>query len=103
MPPSILRLRFGKPIILIGSVTVALIIVGYWLPKHPFKLSEVDSRAEDPRLTFATPFENVRPSVRYVGDERCAECHATIAEKYPSRSRSSGKAGDPSRTTSTCR
>jgi hypothetical protein len=32
--------------------------------------------AEDPRLTFATPFLNVRPGVRYVGDGRCAGCHA---------------------------
>jgi hypothetical protein len=29
----------------------------------------------DPRLDYAGPFENVHPSVRYVGDARCADCH----------------------------
>jgi Flp pilus assembly protein TadD len=36
----------------------------------------------DPRLSFATPFRNVRPEVRYVGDRVCAECHADVAETY---------------------
>src|SRR5262245_50377429 len=36
----------------------------------------------DPRLTFQTPFENVRPDVAYVGDARCAECHRDIARHY---------------------
>src|ERR1700733_11708621 len=30
---------------------------------------------KDPRVAFATPFLNVRPTVRYVGDEACAGCH----------------------------
>ncbi len=37
---------------------------------------------EDPRLTFATPYRNVRPDVRYVGDDRCADCHVEQAESY---------------------
>jgi Flp pilus assembly protein TadD len=37
---------------------------------------------EDPRLTFATPYHNVRPEVSYVGDEVCAGCHAGHAETY---------------------
>jgi Tfp pilus assembly protein PilF len=36
----------------------------------------------DPRLTFATPFANVRPGVAYVGDETCALCHVTHAETF---------------------
>jgi hypothetical protein len=38
--------------------------------------------AVDPRVTYAGPYANVRPEVRYVGDERCAECHRDIAELY---------------------
>ncbi len=36
----------------------------------------------DPRLTFQTPYRNVRPNVQYVGDAACVECHADIAETY---------------------
>ena len=31
--------------------------------------------SDDPRLTYRTPFLNVRPEVAYVGDEACAGCH----------------------------
>jgi Flp pilus assembly protein TadD len=37
---------------------------------------------EDPRTTFPTPFKNVHPEVKYVGDAACARCHPNIAEKY---------------------
>ena len=36
----------------------------------------------DPRSTFATPYRNVRPEVRYVGDAECVRCHRPIAESY---------------------
>src|SRR5256885_17182819 len=35
-----------------------------------------DRRASgDPRLTYAGPLHNVRPEVKYVGDDECARCH----------------------------
>src|SRR5207248_5908257 len=36
----------------------------------------------DPRLTYPTPYRNVRPDVHYVGDRTCTECHGDIAETY---------------------
>jgi tetratricopeptide (TPR) repeat protein len=30
---------------------------------------------EDPRVTYAGPYRNVRPEVKYVGDAACAGCH----------------------------
>jgi hypothetical protein len=36
----------------------------------------------DPRLTFPTPFRNVKPEVRYVGDAACSGCHADIDKTY---------------------
>ena len=36
----------------------------------------------DPRLTFDTPFRNVRPEVQYVGDAACAGCHEEIDRTY---------------------
>jgi hypothetical protein len=40
------------------------------------------SRPSDPRVTFATPYRNVRPEVQYVGDETCASCHPTEATNF---------------------
>jgi hypothetical protein len=37
---------------------------------------------DDPRLTFATPYRNVRPEIKYVGDEACAGCHPIQADSY---------------------
>ncbi|MBX9579528.1 MAG: tetratricopeptide repeat protein [Gemmataceae bacterium] len=36
----------------------------------------------DPREAFDTPFRNVRPGVRYVGDAACAGCHPSIDKTY---------------------
>ncbi len=36
----------------------------------------------DPRLAYAGPFRNVAPSVRYVPEERCADCHADKARSF---------------------
>jgi Flp pilus assembly protein TadD len=37
---------------------------------------------EDPRLAFATPYRNVRPDVKYVGDAACTGCHASQTKGY---------------------
>jgi tetratricopeptide (TPR) repeat protein len=36
----------------------------------------------DPRLTYPTPYRNVRPEVKYVGDRACAGCHAEESAAY---------------------
>lgn len=37
---------------------------------------------EDPRVTYAGPFQNIRPDVSYVGDAACAKCHAQQTESF---------------------
>src|SRR6516165_10836795 len=37
---------------------------------------------DDPRLTYAGPFRNVRPGIKYVGDAHCAGCHDTKIQSY---------------------
>jgi predicted CXXCH cytochrome family protein len=36
----------------------------------------------DSRKTVETPYLNVRPEVKYVGDKACASCHLSIAQTY---------------------
>ena len=48
-----------------------------WAEWHP-----CSPPADDPRLTITTPFQNVRPGVRYVGDEACADCHPSITTSF---------------------
>jgi Tfp pilus assembly protein PilF len=38
--------------------------------------------AADPRLSYPTPYRNVRPEVAYVGDAACAGCHPSHARTY---------------------
>jgi hypothetical protein len=40
------------------------------------------SAPRDPRLEYAGPFLNVDPAVRYVSDDRCADCHSEIARSF---------------------
>ncbi|HTU19975.1 MAG TPA: tetratricopeptide repeat protein [Gemmataceae bacterium] len=58
-------------------LAVALLLLWLW-QRRPGRAVAVS----DPRLTAATPYRNVRPDVRYVGDAACAECHPSHAESY---------------------
>jgi tetratricopeptide (TPR) repeat protein len=40
------------------------------------------SLSDDPRLTFDTPYQNVRPDVKYVGSGQCASCHPDQTASY---------------------
>ena len=41
-----------------------------------------DPPTPDPRLVFDTPFRNVKPEVKYVGDDACARCHLGLCKSY---------------------
>jgi hypothetical protein len=41
-----------------------------------------DRSDEDPRLTYAGPYLNVRPGVKYLGDAACADCHTPICDSF---------------------
>ena len=43
---------------------------------------QLSSLVPDPRLTIATPYLNVKPEVRYLGDAACAACHGKITQSY---------------------
>jgi Tetratricopeptide repeat/Cytochrome c554 and c-prime len=69
--------------VLLG-VTGVLLVAGLVLVFHSsFTLHPSSSAApRDPRRDYAGPFRNVDPAVRYVAEERCADCHAAIARTF---------------------
>jgi hypothetical protein len=74
---------------LAAVVAVAAAGVGAWYAltgsppaPPPDGPAATDADPPDPRLTFETPFRNVRPEVHYVGDAACAACHRTIDRTY---------------------
>jgi predicted CXXCH cytochrome family protein len=52
----------------------------FWANGPDHGIRQVD--ATDPRLTYPTPFLNVRPEVKYVGDQACAACHVEECQDY---------------------
>src|SRR5437763_6656052 len=60
------------------AVTALGLCLAYFLGRRP---ADGGGRAgpRDPRLDYAGPFRNVAPDVRYVPDDRCADCHADKA------------------------
>src|SRR5205085_1503579 len=82
-PP--LRSRFG---LLLAVLVLAAAAGGAWYafvrttPPASDPGPETADSPPDPRLAFPTPYRNVRPSVRYVGDTACAGCHAEIDRSY---------------------
>lgn len=74
---------------LAAVVAVAAAGVGAWYAltgsppaPPPDGPAATDADPPDPRLTFETPFRNVRPEVHYVGAAACAACHRTIDRTY---------------------
>jgi predicted CXXCH cytochrome family protein len=70
-----------KPLrFLIGVLIVVVPVL--WITWSWRRPAVVSNLPDDSRLTFDTPYRNVRPEVKYVGDEACTACHLTIAESY---------------------
>jgi tetratricopeptide (TPR) repeat protein len=81
MSSSWRRLRWHVLFLVIAGIFVLAV----WARRQekPVVESAVEAVADaDPRLTFPTPYRNVRPETKYVGDEACAGCHAGIAATF---------------------
>ena len=81
--PAILSRR---RLVVLVAILLALLVVAIvtWTRPGP---SEPDPPprlppAEDPRLTIATEYLNVKPHVKYVGDDACAGCHRGIGTSF---------------------
>jgi predicted CXXCH cytochrome family protein len=77
---------------MVGSLILLAVAIGVasWYATRPdsppppdaTQSPDSDPHTPDPRLVFDTPFRNVKPEVRYVGDSACARCHAAITRSY---------------------
>jgi hypothetical protein len=67
-----------------GTLAIVLLLLFViWLRSQPRTESDPgDDFVADPRLTFDTPFRNVRPEVQYVGDGACAGCHPVESKGF---------------------
>ncbi|MBY0228311.1 MAG: hypothetical protein K2W96_03415, partial [Gemmataceae bacterium] len=69
----------GGCLVATAFVAVAAAVAAFFLwPRS----AAPNTGSDDPRLSYPTPYLNVRPGVGYVGDAACAECHADIANRY---------------------
>lgn len=75
------RIKIGMAV---TSLLISLaVLAAYWLwPRWRQNADGEDDPVEDPRVTFSTPFRNVRPEVKYVGDAACAECHSEQTRSF---------------------
>lgn len=62
------------------AVALGLLWAFFWKPRATDDGPRTNP--SDPRLTYAGPFQNVNPAVRYVPDARCGECHPDIAASF---------------------
>jgi tetratricopeptide (TPR) repeat protein len=88
-PPQPPWFKGGLLLLVIGAslaLLVGVLAARRWLgdrgdPPHPGPPAAA-GQPDDPRLTFETPYRNVRPGVKYVGDAACAACHFSQAKTY---------------------
>jgi Flp pilus assembly protein TadD len=64
----------------LGVLASALLLAAGWLAWT--RRQPVPAPADDPRLSYPTPYRNVHPDVHYVGDAACALCHTGHAATY---------------------
>ncbi len=81
-PPTRRLLPLAAGCVLLAGLGVA----GAWLGRRGEAPSPVrpaaSSAPTDPRRTYAGPYRNVDPDVRYVGDAQCVGCHEDIAKSF---------------------
>lgn len=84
-PTGSRRLAWWLPRLLALALLVVPCTFGglfLWKKMHYRPVAVPVVPASDPRLTFETPYRNVRPDVHYVGDAACVGCHDKEAGTY---------------------
>ncbi|MFO0936838.1 MAG: tetratricopeptide repeat protein [Gemmataceae bacterium] len=75
--------------ILIAGLALSICgALGYWFwPRHDIARNVASFHFDEPappnpQTAFDTPFRNVKPGVKYVGDRACKNCHQTIHDSF---------------------
>jgi hypothetical protein len=88
------RGRIAHPFVIVLALPiVGLLLWQYFFTSSPEPIIESEKQtateapepglsSPDPRLTYKGPFKNIHPSVAYVSEETCAECHSGKAESF---------------------
>ena len=50
-------------------------------PEQPV-ITQSSLNFEDPRIAFDSPFRNIRPDVKYLGDASCLDCHQALCTTF---------------------
>jgi tetratricopeptide (TPR) repeat protein len=96
------RKRLWATLLVVTVFTVAGAL--FFSTRNRAPISETLQNADDlgevtdPRLTYPTPFQNVQPDVKYVGDKKCGGCHEAISASFSRHpmGKSASKASIPS-------
>jgi len=80
--PVRVRLLVLAAVVTLGAGAAAYFLRPWNSPHDGGPPPDSGAPPPDPRLTFDTPFRNVRPGVAYVGDARCALCHKDLASSF---------------------
>ena len=80
--------RSRRLLVLAGFALLAgLGAAGAWLasrgaPNRSGSVPAAPAAPTDPRRSYAGPYRNIDPDVRYVGDAQCVGCHKDVADSY---------------------
>ena len=77
IPIEKLRFCWSSRILAFVFPIVLLLIAGGY-----FGLKSFNHGKGDPRISYSGPFENIHPSVSYVGDDACASCHQDYLDRF---------------------
>ena len=66
----------------ITAGVLLIVALALWYAHRWQREKVAETSDDDPSATFASPYLNVRPGVKYVGDEACSECHVAETESY---------------------
>lgn len=83
MPRTVRIVGLGLLVAVVGTAAV-FAVLHLLRPDEPAPTTarQPDPPTPDPRETFDTPFRNVKPGVKYVGDAKCNTCHEATCKSY---------------------
>lgn len=86
--PAAARPSLVKPLLAVLFLAAGVVAVWYFFLRtgepvtQPTAAEHREAPTPDPRLAYQSPFQNIRPDVKYLGDAACTPCHRQISGSY---------------------